>query len=444
MSQDMNASARRKATSTQRASRWGNTLAAQRRSKQQAKIDRLDAKEQAAQQLDAREEAIRNQKRVDQLRAAREAILSQTAHRKLLAQEQQKVITKEVLSKQEALRRRRAEMEAATEDAYVQDMRRRIARAEEAEAAAKAAAAHHKLQVAEDLRQQVHDAKEARIKELQEAAAEGAAIRAAAAAHEAAEAAKEEAARVQGRVRNKQQQEANAALVRARQGVKDAEAREVAALQVAALEKERQDKRRADFLEMKRREAAQRAEHIGKVVADQFAQQMGNEAARLQSQQAAASAATAAKEEARQAQANDLQAAIDKSRHQQMDRRAAEKRLEAQQRAEQAAAWQSKVDQLTQADRKVHDDRRRAARKNAEYQKAQMLQKQMAFARAEGKSRSAESAAASTNLAGDEGVEAAKAALLEDAKHRHHNTVGMQRQFVRSQRDPLMAADAYM
>lgn len=127
-----------------------------------------------------------------------------------------------------------------------------------------------------------------------------------------------------------------------------------------------------------------------------------------------------------------------------MDRRAGEKRLEAQQRAEQAAAWQSKVDQLNVADRRVQDDRRRAARKNAEYQKAQMLQKQMAFARAEGKSRSAEASAAETNLRGDEGVEEAKAALLANTAGRKHNTVGMQRQFVRSQRDPLMAADAYM
>jgi hypothetical protein len=444
LSSDLNATSRRKAASAQRSAKWGNTLVAQRRSKQQAKIDRHDAKECAAQALDAKEEGIRNQQQVDQLRAAREAILSQTAHRKMLAQEEQKVITKEVLSKQSAMRRRRAEMEAAAEAGYVDDMRRRIARAEEAEAASKATALAHKLQVAADLREQVHQAKEARIAELQEAAAEGAAVQAAIAAHEAELLQTEIKSKEAGRKRNKEQQRANADLVRSHAAAKDLERLQDEALAAAAVEKERLDTKRADFMEMKRREAAQRAEFIGKVVAEQFASQMGDEAARLDRQRAAASAKTAAVQEAKQSQSDDLQAAIDKSRQQQMARKAAAKRLDAQQRAAQAAAWQAKVDSLEAGDCAVRDERRRAARRNAEYQKAQMLQKQMAFARAEGRSRGAESEAATTNLAGDDGMEAAKEALLSNARGRNHNTVGMARQFQRSTRDPLVAADAYM
>jgi len=282
-----------KALSDNRVSRWPNTLEANRKQKENWKIEKEERIEKERQEIDRREAELQKEMRLLTIQNANKVLYEQTDRMKLLKSRKllAEVVQEREVQKLEKLQRRKGDvdLELQHHDEMVRQLR--LAEDREAQALAKKKAKARAVQA--DQQEQLEEYKAKYIEGLLEEKAEGERVRARAEADFLEEQARLQESKAKARRVAEEMLRSNA----------DLQARREAQL---AAEKREQDDREAHLVEVERMKGARKALEVRRFEAGQERRQ------RLIDRATARLLAAESHEEARLAQAQlDLQAAED-------------------------------------------------------------------------------------------------------------------------------------
>ena len=222
----------RKKASDARASKWGDTLMAQRAKKAQDRVKREEAAEAARVVLDKEEEELAAQERLKVLRHANDLIVGQTERMKLLKQQKVNSDVQDVRQRQLAFKERRKAMEKARELDHHKELMKQIEADEARERAARAKEAEKRAAIALSQQKQKDEFIERYIGDLKSERAEGLRIKEAAIKAEEEDRRKAAEVAANAKLRNLEMAKANETMRRLRDAARAKEEAEALAHEV--------------------------------------------------------------------------------------------------------------------------------------------------------------------------------------------------------------------
>lgn len=427
-----------KAMSTERASKWPNTLAALRQKKIDDRQARMKHEEEERVALDKAEEELRSQERLAVIQRANALLLGQTAGMRAVHSQRLNSHTVDERQRQLELKARQKAAAADAEAAFHAEQMRRVADANAAEQSADTLRRARMREVAQEQKAQLSACLAERLQRLEAEKLEGAEIarRAAAAAADALAAA--ERKRVEASAASAAMLEANERLKAAKRAAAAEAAAALAATVAHADAKAAEAERRAAFIAAKQAEARERAAHISDIVSRDFAARLNDHESRIATQVADAHAKADSIEERRRLLQQQAQREMAKDRAAVLARQAAAKveaeRLTAQE-AEDLRAKAVLQEQKRNVAKAAERDR---ARQLAAFHLAQMADKKRVFESAAAGQRD-EAAFAGATAAGlvpdafTETVAAAAVAVVVDEQSKGRSALPMERTLTRQQ-----------
>lgn len=444
------AKALRREMSSTRTAKFPNTLAAMRRKKEEDRIERLRAEEEARVVIDEEEEKLRQIERVRVLEAAHRSITENTDKMKMLRSLRLASYVDDVRQAQLAMAERRKKAAAEDEEAAFQRLLLRIKAGDERDAAEAEARAAQRKAVAIGQKAQLADFLRRRMEEMEATRLEGRRIAEKAAADAAADAAERERRKAAVIAANKEMAAINAHLHTLKEEGRAAAAAEEERIAAYAEAKAREAETKAGIIRARREEAARKARLIAERVEKELATRVHGEEARVAAAVAEAEARADALEQHRRACQRQMRSDIEAHRLAQSRRAEAEAAEAARTSALEGARFAANIKALEDMEARDAAERRERARFLREYHLAQMADRARMYGEASEGDRAAATAAGAAAAGKDASSEmsaafaAAAEALVAEEAARGKRTLAVQRAVARSRKDPLIAATQLM